>query len=70
MFGPVALGDSESAKRRYLAQFVHVGCGGAPVAYLEGKLACTACRKLWPVLDKETLGKTIERLSKDFRSLL
>ena len=40
--------DLERAKQLYLAQFVHVGCGGAPLAYVNnGQLGCTGCAKQW-----------------------
>lgn len=41
-------GDVEQAKRHYLAQFAHKGCGGAPVAYVgSGQLGCSGCKQTW-----------------------
>lgn len=59
----------EEVKRRYLVQWVHVGCGGAPLAYVEGNLNCSGCKTRWPVPDGEPLGKTMKRVT-DFRSLV
>lgn len=62
--------DVEHAKRLYLAQFVHVGCGGAPVAYVGrtgDQLGCTCCDIQVPTL--KTLGETLAR-NKHFKSLV
>ena len=51
----------------YLAQFVHVGCGGAPRAIPEHReLGCTACQRLWPW--EHTLGAAVAEAG--FRSLV
>jgi hypothetical protein len=62
--------DVESAKRRYLARWVHVGCGGAPVAYsgpAADKLGCTGCKALFP--GTGPLGAAVAQV-KEFRSKL
>jgi hypothetical protein len=59
--------DVERAKRLYLAQFVHVGCGGAPVAYVNEFIGCTCCRLLIPA--GKRLGETLAK-SKEFQSMV
>ena len=62
--------DVERAKRLYLAQFVHVGCGGAPVAYVGRSLGCTCCELITtPIDDGTPLGKALVQ-AKVFRSMV
>lgn len=53
---------------RYLAQFVHVNCGGAPTTLANGSLClgCTACKKIWPW--EGPLGQAVAQAG--FRSLV
>lgn len=62
--------DVERAKRLYLAQFVHVGCGGAPVAYVGpagDQLGCTCCPLIVPAA--KTLGESLVK-ARVFKSLV
>ena len=59
--------DLERAKALYLAQFAHVDCGGAPVAYVNGsELGCTGCKQRWP--GAGSLAAAVEATG-EFRSL-
>lgn len=47
---PEQLDELELAKRQYLAQFRHEGCGGSPEAYVgpaRSELGCTGCEQTW-----------------------
>ncbi len=48
--------DVEQAKKQYLAVWVHRGCGGQPVAFVNGALACSLCKWQMPVQDGVPLG--------------
>lgn len=64
LFGKPQNGDD--AKRRYLAQFEHPGCGGAPVAYINGaQLGCTGCSMTWPAA-----GKLGDAVATQFHSIV
>lgn len=60
----------ENVKRCWLAQWAHVGCGGAPVAYVGpgfNQLGCTGCSARWP--GSGPLGEAVKR-SKAFKTLI
>lgn len=63
--------DIDQVKKQYLAQWMHVGCGGQPVAYVgAGLLGCSLCRMQWTVPLNEPLGETMLQVQDDFRSLI
>jgi len=64
-----AISDVEYAKRLYLSQFAHTGCGGSPVAYTYGgNLGCTHCNLQFPA-HQRPLGIVLQR-SQAFVSLI
>lgn len=51
----------EESKRAYLAQFAHVGCGGAPVAIpAKSMLGCSVCKIAWSWVG--TIGSVVNHL--------
>jgi hypothetical protein len=54
--------DVATAVKWYLEQFVHLGCGGAPIAYTgpaADQLECTVCHRRWPA--NGPLGAAVEK---------
>ena len=51
--------DVEAAKRRYCAQFEHVGCGGVPVAWENQHLCCSKCGYRQKCEPDECLGDSL-----------
>lgn len=54
--------DVEGAKQRYCSRFVHVGCGGHPIAWIKNmELGCTKCKFTQPCSGGEPLGESLDR---------
>jgi hypothetical protein len=61
-FTPLAVHDVERAKVLWLSQFGHVGCGGAPIAYVGSggdRLGCSGCLSTFTAAGP--LGWALER---------